>query len=44
MTKQTFNWDWLIVSEVPAIIIVVGSMAVCRQAWCRRSQDFYILI
>ena len=24
--------------------IMVGSMAACRQTWCWRSQEFYILI
>jgi len=32
-----------LVLEVQSIIIVVGSMAASRQAWCRRSQEFYIL-
>jgi hypothetical protein len=26
------------------IIIMVGSMAECRQTWCWRSREFYILI
>jgi hypothetical protein len=29
----TFNWGWLTVSEVQSIIIMVGSMAACRQMW-----------
>jgi hypothetical protein len=34
-----------LVSEVQSIIIMVRSMAVCRQTWCRRrSQEFYITI
>ena len=36
LQRQTFNWGWLIVSEVQSII-VTGSMAVCRQTWCQRS-------
>jgi hypothetical protein len=28
-------WDWLTVSEVQPIIIMVGNM-VCRQTWCWR--------
>jgi hypothetical protein len=37
LIKTTFNQGWLIGSEVQSIIINVGSMAACRQAWCRRS-------
>ena len=41
---RIFNWGWLTVSEFQSIIIMVGSMAVCRQMWCRRSQEFFLLI
>jgi hypothetical protein len=50
MTKaaliRTFNWGWLTGSEVQSIIIKlqVGSMAASRQAWCRRSREFYIIL
>jgi hypothetical protein len=42
------NWGWLTLSEVWFIIITVGSMwagsvTVCRQTWCWRSKEFYIL-
>jgi hypothetical protein len=42
--KRTFNWGWLTGSEVQSIIIKPGTMAASRQAWCRRSQEFYIFI
>jgi hypothetical protein len=42
--RLTFNWSWLTISEVQSIIIMAGSMAVFRQTWCWRSQEFYILI
>ena len=32
LIKKTFNWDWLIVSEVQSIFIMAGSMATSRQA------------
>jgi hypothetical protein len=34
LIKKTLNCGWLTVSEVQSIIIMVGSMAVSRQAWC----------
>jgi hypothetical protein len=43
LIRTTFNWVWLIGSEVQFIIIKVGSMAASRQACCRRRQEFYIL-
>jgi hypothetical protein len=41
MTKATlirtkFNWGWLTGSEIQSIIMA-GSMAASREAWCRRS-------
>jgi hypothetical protein len=44
LIKTTFNWDWVRVSEVQSIIIMVGSMATCSQAWCWRRQELSILI
>jgi hypothetical protein len=41
--KGQLDWDWLILSEVPSIIIMAGSMVACRQTWCWRSQEFCIL-
>jgi hypothetical protein len=37
LIKTTFNWGWLTGSEVQSIIIMAGSMAASRQAWCRQS-------
>ena len=35
----------LLLLDIESIIIIAGSMATCRQAWCwRQSQEFYILI
>jgi hypothetical protein len=31
LTRTTFNWDWLIGSEVQSAIIKAGSMAASRQ-------------
>ena len=45
LQRKTFNWDWLIVSQVQSVDIMAGSMAVCRQTWYwRRSWECYILI
>jgi hypothetical protein len=35
LKRTTFNWGWLIGSEVQSIIIKVGIQAASRQAWCR---------
>jgi hypothetical protein len=37
LIRATFNWGWLIDSEVQSIIIKARSMAVSRQAWGWRS-------
>jgi hypothetical protein len=43
-------WSWSFwtlkdaFAEVQSIIIMVGSMALCRQVWCWRSEESYILI
>jgi hypothetical protein len=42
--EKIFKWGWLTVSEVQSITIMKGNMASCRQAWCLRSSEFYILI
>jgi hypothetical protein len=42
--KKKCNWGWLTVSEIQSIVIMAESMAACRQTWCWRSQEFYILI
>ena len=35
LIRKAFNWvDLLTISKVQSIIIMVGSMAVCRQTWC----------
>jgi hypothetical protein len=45
LLQRAFIWGWLVVSEVQSIIIMVGSMAASRQAWCwKRSWELYILI
>lgn len=37
LNKKNVNWSWL--------FLVVGSMAVHRQAWCwRGSREFYVWI
>jgi hypothetical protein len=33
LVRTTFNWAWLTGSEAQPIIIMVESMAVCRQTW-----------
>jgi hypothetical protein len=40
LIRATFNWGWLTGSEVQSIIIQAES----RQAWCRKSFEFYIFI
>ena len=44
LKRKPISWSLLTVSEVQSIIITVGNMAVCRQTWCWRSREFYILI
>jgi hypothetical protein len=45
LISTTFNWGWLTGSEVQSIIIKKGAyITASRQAWCRRSWDFYIFI
>jgi hypothetical protein len=39
-----FNWSWLTVQEVQSIIIMEGSMAVCRQTMVLERPKLYILI
>jgi hypothetical protein len=41
--RKPLNYDWLTVSEVQSIIIMVGKMTLSRQTLCWRSQEFYIL-
>jgi hypothetical protein len=41
---KTFNWGWFTVSEVHSIIIMGGSMTACRQTWCLRNPEFYVLM
>jgi hypothetical protein len=48
MTKAThikinIYWAWITVSEVQSIIIMAGSMVMCRQTWCCNCLEFYIL-
>jgi hypothetical protein len=42
--KETFNWNWLTVSEVQSIIIMTRSMGTSKQAWCWKNQEFFVLI
>jgi hypothetical protein len=44
LIRKTFNWGWITLLEVQYIIIMVGSMAACRQIRCCRRSKFYILI
>ena len=41
--KEHLGGAAVTVSEVESIIVMVGSVASCRQTWCWRSQEFYIL-
>ena len=43
LIRMIFNSGWLTGSEVQSIVIMMGSMAVSRLAWCRRNWEFYIL-
>jgi hypothetical protein len=42
--RATFTWGWLTILQVQSNLIIAGSIAACKQTWCWRNQEFYILI